>query len=358
MDQPHKTVNKTEIVCTLGPASNDVEILSELISKGMSIVRFNMGHSDYKFHKELNAKLILAEKIQGKSVKRMFDLQGPKLRISEIASDEQHFLNEGDTLNVKQGTAPSDQSTVYINYDKLFTALQMGDQIVFGDCKCVVEVHEKNYSDMSCVCNVIRAGALKSKAGVTFGGYTIENSITQKDERDLLFAIEQNCDIISMSFVANAKDIIRMKKLIAKDSKRVIPVIAKIESREAVRNLDEIMDVSDMLMIARGDLALSFSLEELPFVQDIIVEKAKKRNFFVILATQLFYSMVDSPFPTRAEVNDTAYALMQNIDALMLSDETSIGKYPVRTVASVRKLIDNYVLYLDKESFLQKFLYS
>lgn len=343
--KPFIKSNNVDIICTLGPSSCDVSILTQLIEAGMTIARFNMSHSDYNFHRQVSCNLRSAEKAAKRLVKKIFDLQGPKLRISATVKDREYALVEGEQISIVEGTLQTTEKVIYVDYEDLFNQLQIGTQVFFGDCNLVVEVCAKDSERKICTGKVVVKGTLRSRIGVYFDQYKKRSPITDKDKMDMVFAVEQGCDAICMSFVNDETDIIELKSMLHHRFNREIPIIAKVESKSGFYNLDKIINVSDAIMIARGDLGISFPLETLPFVQNMMINRAREKNAFIILATQLFYSMVNSPFPTRAEVSDTAHAITGGVDALMLSEETSIGKYPLNTVKCMSKIIDNSRLY-------------
>ena len=327
---------KTKIVATLGPATDNPEILRKMILAGANVFRINFSHADYE---EVVNRIKMVRSISeeiGTNVALLADLQGPKLRVGVM--EDNVFVNDGDTITFVTGEAfVGDNTRVYMNYTQFPQDVKEGERILLDDGKLIFEVVSSNQQD-EVVAKVIQGGALKSKKGVNLPNTDISlPALTEKDIRDALFAIRQEVDWIALSFVRHAKDIDDLRKLIQENTELKIPIIAKIEKPEALANIDEIIENCQGLMVARGDLAVETPAHEVPLRQKELVSKAKKARIPVIIATQ----MINSLTPTRAEVNDVANSVIDGADAVMLSAETSMGKYPVQVIERMAKIVSS-----------------
>ncbi len=331
---------KTKIVATLGPATDNPEILRKMIQAGANVFRINFSHADYE---EVVNRIKMVRSISeeiGTNVALLADLQGPKLRVGVM--EDNVFVNDGDTITFVTGEAfVGDNTRVYMNYTQFPQDVKEGERILLDDGKLIFEVVSSNQQD-EVVAKVIQGGALKSKKGVNLPNTDISlPALTEKDIRDALFAIRQEVDWIALSFVRHAKDIDDLRKLIQENTELKIPIIAKIEKPEALANIDEIIENCEGLMVARGDLAVETPAHEVPLRQKELVSKAKKARIPVIIATQMMETMIDSLTPTRAEVNDVANSVIDGADAVMLSAETSMGKYPVQVIERMAKIVSS-----------------
>lgn len=331
---------KTKIVATLGPATDNPEILRKMILAGANVFRINFSHADYE---EVVNRIKMVRSISeeiGTNVALLADLQGPKLRVGVM--EDNVFVNDGDTITFVTGEAfVGDNTRVYMNYTQFPQDVKEGERILLDDGKLIFEVVSSNQQD-EVVAKVIQGGALKSKKGVNLPNTDISlPALTEKDIRDALFAIRQEVDWIALSFVRHAKDIDDLRKLIQENTELKIPIIAKIEKPEALANIDEIIENCQGLMVARGDLAVETPAHEVPLRQKELVSKAKKARIPVIIATQMMETMIDSLTPTRAEVNDVANSVIDGADAVMLSAETSMGKFPVQVIERMAKIVSS-----------------
>ena len=334
---------KTKIVATLGPASESEEVLEQMILAGTNVFRINFSHADHsdvakriQIIRELSEKLNLHISILG-------DLQGPKLRVGVI--EEGAFVNPGDLVDFNT-SAPfeGNAKSAYMTYKRFPLDVNLGEHILLDDGKLIFEVVSSDRKELV-TAKVIQGGPFKSKKGVNLPNTNVSlPALTKKDVEDAIFAIEQKVDWIALSFVRNSEDLIELQDLIKKHSEHKIPIIAKIEKPEAIENIDKIIAYCDGLMVARGDLGVEVPAAEVPLIQKNLVLKAKKARIPVIIATQMMETMIDSLTPTRAEVNDVANSVMDGADAVMLSGETSVGKYPVQvieTMTSILKSVEN-----------------
>lgn len=334
---------KTKIVATLGPATSDKKVLRQMIIAGVNVFRVNFSHADYKDVKK-RIKMIrdLGDEM-GTSTAILGDLQGPKLRVGVMK--EEVVVQPGDEISFCTGKEFEGTSKrVYMNYDNFPKDVKKGERILLDDGKLMFEVLETN-GENEVKSKVIQGGPLRSKKGVNLPNTNISlPALTPKDKKDAIFAISQEVDWIALSFVRHADDLKELQALIEAHTEHKIPIIAKIEKPEAVANIEKIVAYCDGLMVARGDLGVEVPAEEVPLIQKQLVLTAKRARIPVIIATQMMETMITSLTPTRAEVNDVANSVMDGADAVMLSGETSVGKYPVQvieTMANICKQVEN-----------------
>ncbi len=326
---------RTKIVCTLGPVSQSEEVLREMIRAGMDVARVNFSHGDRETHVRSIALVRRLAEEEGKVVAVMQDLQGPRVRVGEIKGGKV-MLKEGRDFTLTTRQVLGDEREVTVLYPRLPQEVRTGDHILLDDGLLDLEV--VGATDTDVCCRVVTGGVLRSRKGITLPHSPLSlPSLTDKDKEDLLVGVENEVDYIALSFVRCAEDILELKKLLAKHGAQ-IPVIAKIEKREAVANFDEILSVSDGAMVARGDLGVETPAEMVPIYQKMIIKKCNQVGKPVITATQMLDSMIHHPRPTRAEASDVANAILDGTDALMLSGETAVGKYPVESVRIMAKI--------------------
>ncbi len=329
--------NRTKIVATMGPATADIKVLEAMFEEGLDICRINFSHGDYdavlnnvKNIRELNKKL-------NRHVGILADLQGPKLRIG-VVKNNLAVLEAGKTISITTKECEGDENRIYITYPQFPQDVKVGETVLIDDGKLHLKVLDTNSKD-EVRCEILVGGNLSSKKGVNLPNTKISlPCLTIKDIRDLEFALEQDFDWIGLSFVRSVTDIVELKDIIKHKQKRA-RVIAKIEKPEAIKDIDQIIDVTDGIMVARGDLGVELPMEQVPLLQKMIVQKCVQVGKPVIIATQMMESMITSYTPTRAEVNDVANAVMDGADAVMLSAETSVGKYPVKVIEMMRRII-------------------
>ena len=336
-----KYLKKTKIIATLGPASSDKEVILQLIQAGVDIFRINFSHADYDLVKR-NVQMIRELNQEfGFSVGILGDLQGPKLRVGVVK--EGSYLNPGDILTFTNEKIEGDSKRVYMTYQKFPQDVKAGERILIDDGKLVLEVLETNNID-TVTAKTIQGGPLSSKKGVNLPNTNVSlPALTEKDVEDANFMLDLELDWIALSFVRHAQDIIDLKEIIKNHptNKQKTPIIAKIEKPEGVKNIEQILLECDGLMVARGDLGVEVPMEEVPAIQKNLVEIARKYSKPVIIATQMMETMINSLTPTRAEVNDVANSVLDGADAVMLSGETSVGRYPVDVVKNMSKIIKN-----------------
>ena len=329
--------NRTKIIATMGPATQSKEVIKQMILEGLDVCRINFSHGDYNLIKETVNTIRTLNKELGTFVGILGDLQGPKLRIGMIKNGSVALPNDAELiLTTKE--CEGDEHKIYINYPQFPKDVKKGEKVLLDDGKIQLEVIETDGVE-NVKCKVISGGVLSSKKGVNLPNTKISlPSLTIKDLRDLDFALEHDFDWIGLSFVRSVTDIVELKEIIRSKNKSS-RVVAKIEKPEALKEIDQIINVSDAVMVARGDLGVELPMEQVPLIQKKIVEKCIKASKPVIIATQMMESMIENYTPTRAEVNDVANAVMDGADAVMLSAETSIGKYPVKVIEIMRKII-------------------
>ena len=333
-----KNIKKTKIVATLGPASSDRDTIKQMMIAGVNVFRINFSHADFDAAKERIQLIRVLNKELGYNVGILADLQGPKLRVGKMKDGV--VVEKGDrivftTKKIEEGTADH----VYMNYQSFPKDVKAGERILLDDGKLIFEV-ESTDSQSEVIACVVQGGPLKSNKGVNLPNTEVSlPALTEKDVKDAVFAIEQEVDWIALSFVRHKEDLLELKKLIKKHSSYEIPIISKIEKPQALDNIDEIIDHSNGLMVARGDLGVEVPAEQVPLIQKNLVLKAKAARIPVIIATQMMESMIDGLTPSRAEVNDVANSVMDGSDAVMLSGETSVGKYPVDVIQTMRKIV-------------------
>ncbi len=333
-------MKKTKVVITIGPATESISQITKLIEKGVDVFRLNFSHGDYETHaKNINNIKAVSQKLN-KVVAILQDISGPKVRIGII--DGILELKRGDTIFLSK-EANSDPKILDLSYPQIIDLAEVGEEVYFAD-GTIRSIIEKKESDKLTL-KLLNDGILTSKKGVNFPNTKLGiSAITKKDKKDLEFGAKHKVDIVALSFVQSANDITEAKNILKK-FKSTPMIISKIEMSGAIKNLDEILKKSDGIMVARGDLGAELGVDRVPRLQKKIIKKANERNLPVITATQMLSSMVNAPFPTRAEVSDIANAVYDGTDAVMLSDETTIGKFPLESV----DVLINAIIEAEKE---------
>lgn len=332
--KPKKNI---DIICGIGGASQDKETLARMARNGFSVARLNMSHGDHADHLLQINNIRSVEKRIKKKIQILVDLSGPKIRIGDMEPGT--LLEKGDKVILTTRTTKGNKNIISIaSYKKMPQEVIVGGKILISDGKRVLKVLSTNKKD-EIVCKVLVGGLVSPRRGIHVPGISITLPvITSKDMKDIDFAILHKADMLALSFVREKKDIEKCRKILKAKGVR-IPIIAKIETRSAMDHLEEIVQAADGVMVARGDLALDIGIEHVPWAQKSIVSLANKYHKYSIVATQLLDSMERHPVPTRAEISDIANALWGGTDALMLSGETAIGKYPVDAVAVIKKVV-------------------
>ncbi|MCK9223205.1 MAG: pyruvate kinase [Limnochordia bacterium] len=341
---------KTKIVCTLGPASEDYEIIYDLVRYGMNVARLNLSHGTHDEHRKRVENVRRAASELDVHIGVMFDIQGPKIRTGEVK--EPIILGKGQTFRLTPEPIVGDSRRVSVLYPSLLTDVTPGTVVFIDDG--MIELVVQEISEGELVCSVTTGGILKSRQGVSLQGIRIDlPSLTEKDIEDIRFACELNVDFIALSFTRRAEDALAVKRLL--DSlEGDIDVIAKIENMQGIENIGEIIDAADGIMVARGDMGIELPTEEVPLLQKLIISRCNEAGKPVITATQMLDSMVRNPRPTRAEVADVANAIFDGTDAVMLSGETAVGKYPLEVVQMMRSIADRADVALPYKEILDK----
>lgn len=330
-------IRHTKIIATLGPASCDPERLDALIAAGVDIFRLNFSHGSHESHQAAYRNVRAAATTRGRHIAVLQDLSGPKIRIGPLRDHQAIDLRAGETLRISAGEGPGEPGRVVTPYEPLISSVAQGDRLLLDDGHIELRVSGRTDGEIETV--VVHGGLLGEHKGINAPGVRLPSgALTAKDEDDLRFGIGLGVDLVALSFVQTADDVLRARA-IADRAGSDVPLIAKIERPEGVTNLDSILAVADGVMVARGDLGLECPLEHVPRMQKEIVRQARARGRPVIVATQVLESMRTEPRPTRAEVSDAATAVDQGVDAIMLAGETAIGQYPVIAVQTLAAIV-------------------
>jgi pyruvate kinase len=331
--------SRTKIVATIGPSTASKEVLMQIIDAGVNVCRLNFSHGSHDEYKEVVRQIREINEEYDKNVAILADLQGPKIRIGEVEGEGVELHRDDRVDFISNGKFIGSKEKLCVNYEELATDLKEGEQILVDDGKFVFDVVGVKPAENTVQTKVVNGGLLTSKKGVNLPNSVLSlPSMTKKDLADLVFALEQKIEWIALSFVRSARDIIELKHLIDEKNGNS-RVIAKIEKPEAIRYIEDILNEADGLMVARGDLGVEMPMEEVPILQKKLVRRSLRAGKPIIVATQMMESMINHYRPTRAEVNDVANAVMDGADAVMLSAETSVGKYPVQVVENMTKII-------------------
>lgn len=330
-------MKSTKIVCTIGPVSQDENILQKLVESGMDIARMNMSHGSYDFHKKTIENIRKVSLKTGKFVGILLDLQGPKIRTGK-QSKEIIELKKGSILKLTTEDIVGDWKMLSINYEPLPDEAAPGEKILLDDGN--IELKIKSIENRIITCEVMNGGMIRSFRGINLPDTPLSTpALTIKDLEDLNFGLSYDIDFVALSFVRKADDIVRLRKIIEEKGKSAF-IISKIEKPEAISNIDRIIEESDGIMVARGDLGAETSAQDVPILQKKIIHKCNIAHKPVITATQMMESMITKPKPTRAEANDVANAIFDGTDAVMLSGETAMGEYPVETVTVMSSIAE------------------
>ncbi|MEK7657861.1 MAG: pyruvate kinase [Patescibacteria group bacterium] len=343
-------VKKTKIVATIGPVTENKKTIEKMIEAGTNVFRLNFSHGNYEEHLNRIKLVRAAAKKFEKPTAILQDLCGPKIRIGDFYK-ESVVLKNGQTFILTTKKCVGDEGRAFINYKNLPKEIEKGAKIMLNDGKNELVV-EKIAGD-EIFCRVLVGGEIKGRRGANFPGTSLKiNSLTSKDKKDIKFGVKYKVDFMAISFVRTADDVLELKDIL-KRAKANIKIIAKIETQEAIENIDEIIAAADGILVARGDLAVEGPLEHVPTLQKMIIKKSNAAGKPVITATQMLESMIKNPLPTRAEVNDVANAIIDGTDAVMLSEETTLGAYPVKAVEVMSRIARHTEEKLDYEEILK-----
>ena len=335
--QLQNSLRRTKIVATIGPATSRPDVLKELIKAGATTLRLNFSHGTHEDHQR-SIRLIRQTAFElNQPVGILQDLQGPKIRLGRFETGS-IIVNKGDRFTLTSEPIPGTQEISSVTYEPLADEVPEGATILLDDGRVEMLVEEVDRAKRALHCRVVVGGPLSNNKGVNFPGVSLSiKAMTDKDRQDLMFGLDQGVDWVALSFVRNPQDILEIKELIASAGKQV-PVIAKIEKHEAIEQMEAILSLCDGVMIARGDLGVELPAEDVPILQKRLIATANRLGIPVITATQMLDSMVNSPRPTRAEVSDVANAILDGTDAVMLSNEAAVGKYPVEAVETMARI--------------------
>ncbi len=325
---------KAKIICTIGPASDSIEMLTKLANAGMNIARLNFSHGTHEEHLQKIKRIRKVSRQTGKTIAILQDLQGPKIRVGTFENPPIQ-LNPGDLFTITMDDIQGNEHIVSTSYKNLSKDVKPGDDILVNDG--LIKLRVQHVKEKDIFCEVVNGGSLYDRRGINLPGVQVsEPSLTAKDKRDLEFGLEHGVDYVALSFVRDAESILQVKKVMGKHK---VPVIAKLEKPEALENLDAIIEATDAVMVARGDLGVEIAASKVPVVQKNIIEKCLLAGKPVITATQMLDSMMVNPVATRAETSDVANAVFDGSDAVMLSGETAFGKYPLESVKYMASII-------------------
>ena len=338
-------MKKRKIVCTMGPNTDNREIMKELALNGMDVARFNFSHGDHAEHKHRLEILESVREELGIPIASLLDTKGPEIRTGKLKDGKKVTLKEGDLYTLTTEEIVGDETRGYINYAGLAEDVKPGDRILIDDGLIELHVREVNGTDI--VCRIENGGELGEKKGVNVPGVRVKlPALTDKDKEDIRFGVDAGFDFVAASFVRNA-DAIREIREILDEKGSAMQIIAKIENEEGIENIDSIIEASDGIMVARGDMGVEIPAEKVPHIQKMIIRKCNLACKVVITATQMLDSMIRNPRPTRAEVSDVANAVYEGTDAVMLSGETAMGSYPIEAVRMMSQIAEESEKYLD-----------
>lgn len=330
-------MRKTKIVSTLGPASNSVEEIKALIEAGISAARLNFSHGDHEEHGARIANLKQAREELNAPIPIILDTKGPEIRTKDLVDGKKVQLEVGQTFTLTTDDIVGDNTRVAVTYEDITKDLSVGSTVLIDDGLIELTVTDIKGNDV--ICRVVNSGLLGTKKGVNLPNVHINlPALTDKDIDDIKFGVSVGVDYIAASFIRSAKDVLEIKRVLEECGGSDVQIISKIENRDGVDNIDEILEVTDGIMVARGDLGVEIPFEEVPLVQKMLIQKCIQKGKPVITATQMLNSMMDNPRPTRAEVNDVANAIFDHTDAIMLSGETAQGDYPVEAVKAMDRI--------------------
>lgn len=344
-------MKKTKIVCTMGPSTDDKEVLRSIIRGGMDVARFNFSHGTHPEQKARMDMLKMIREEEHSNTAILLDTKGPEIRTGVLKDAKKVKLEAGAMITLTPEDILGDAQKVSITYDGLAEDVDRGKKILIDDGLIELEVVKKDGKDI--VCRILNGGELGERKGINVPNVPVRlPAITEKDKEDIKFGVEQDIDFIAASFVRNAECILEIKAYLKSLHAQYIPIIAKIENAEGIRNIDEILRAADGIMVARGDLGVEIPAEELPYLQKMLIQKCKNNFKTVITATQMLDSMIRNPRPTRAEVTDVANAVYDGTDAVMLSGETAAGKYPLEALKMMVHIVKNAEEHLDYDILL------
>ncbi len=344
-------MRSTKIICTMGPNTDKKTVMKSLVKNGMNVARFNFSHGDHEEQRERMNLLKNVREELDRPVAILLDTKGPEIRTGLLESGKKVTLKEGSEFILYTEEMTGNETGCCVTYPGLAKDVKPGDRILIDDG--LIELKVKQIKSGNIVCHVENGGELGERKGVNVPNVKVKlPAVTEKDIDDILFGIQQDIDFIAASFIRSAKGVKEIRKILKENHAEHISIIAKIENAEGVENIDEIIEASDGIMVARGDLGVEIPAQEVPHIQKMIIKKCNERYVPVITATQMLDSMIRNPRPTRAEVADVANAIYDGTDAVMLSGETAAGKYPIEALKMMNEIAENTEQYVDYEKYI------
>ncbi len=338
-------MKKTKIICSIGPASTDPSIMCEMVKNGMNVARINFSHATLEERENVVSSVKKVREMTGLNVAILYDTKGPEFRNGMLENDEINLV-EGKTIRVVKDYVLGNEERFTVNHPSAIDSINIGDTILLENGLMSMDVISKEEDGITC--KITSGGVLGNKKSLSVPGVQLDMPfISKQDEEDIIYACEHEGDFLALSFVSTKEDVLQAKEILKKHNREDMKVIAKIESRTGIMNLDSIVEVVDGVMVARGDLGVEAAMEDLPILQRKIIESCRKHGKFCIVATEMLESMKKNMRPTRAEVSDVANAVINGTDAVMLSGETTMGKYPIETVKYMAKICENTEKYLN-----------
>ncbi len=348
-------MKKTKIICSIGPASTDPNVMCEMVKSGMNVARINFSHATLEERENVVSSVKKVREMTGLNVAILYDTKGPEFRNGMLENDEINLV-EGKTIRVVKDYVLGNEERFTVNHPSAIDSINVGDTILLENGLMSMDVISKE--DDGVTCKITSGGVLGNKKSLSVPGVQLDMPfISKQDEEDIIYACEHEGDFLALSFVSTREDVLQAKEILKKHNREDMKVIAKIESRTGIMNLDSIVEVVDGVMVARGDLGVEAAMEDLPILQRKIIESCRKHGKFCIVATEMLESMKKNMRPTRAEVSDVANAVINGTDAVMLSGETTMGKYPIETVKYMAKICENtekYLNYTINNSYIDK----
>ena len=338
-------MKKTKIICSIGPASTNPDIMCEMVKNGMNVARINFSHATLEERENVVSSVKKVREMTGLNIAILYDTKGPEFRNGMLENDEINLI-EGKTIRIVKEYVLGNEERFTVNHPSAIDSINVGDTILLENGLMSMDVISKE--DDGITCKIISGGVLGNKKSLSVPGVQLDMPfISKQDEEDIIYACEHDGDFLALSFVSTKEDVLQAKEILKKYNREDMKVIAKIESRTGIMNLDSITEVVDGVMVARGDLGVEAAMEDLPILQRKIIESCRKHGKFCIVATEMLESMKKNMRPTRAEVSDVANAVINGTDAVMLSGETTMGKYPIETVKYMAKICENTEKYLN-----------
>jgi pyruvate kinase len=351
-------MKKTKIICTIGPVSSSKEVMQQMIEEGMDVIRINLSHANHSFCEKVLENIRELNEQLNKNIAILFDLEGPELRVGKFKNGSA-FFEKDDIIRIMMDNIMGDKTSFSVNYKDLYKEVTPGTKILVVDG--LIELTVINVDQTDIVCRVNTSGVIEDDKGMNIPGLKVNMPfLSEEDKANIIFANKMNVDFLGLSGVSNSADVLDVSDLLIQLKNDHISIISKIETESAVEEIDDIIKVSDGIMVARGDLGVELPMEKLPLIQKSIIEKCYQANKISIVATEMLASMQSNARPTRAEVSDVANAVLDGVDAVMLSGETTVGDYPIETVNIMRRIIEtteediNYLDLLNKAMEAEK----